>query len=133
MAGFGSGDLTPRMMVLGLVIQQQDTVAGVGRRLADQFASARFSRSSAHKNLPSLAEKGYVRLVARAPEGEASLDRYEATPKGVELLRSWLRGAGLPPAIRDALQCKMELVEREAARVQLQVGRTHHLVNHFRG
>ena len=36
-------------MVLGLVIQQGDTVAGVDRRLADQFASARFSRGSAHK------------------------------------------------------------------------------------
>lgn len=47
----GSGDLTPRMMVLGLVIQREDTVAGVARRLADQFASARFPRSSEHKNL----------------------------------------------------------------------------------
>lgn len=123
MAGFGSGDLTPRMMVLGLVIQQTDTVAGVGRRLADQFASARFPRSSAHNNIPSLAEKGYLRLVSRGPEGEASLDRYEATPEGVALLRSWLRRSGLPPAIRDALQCKMEFLERDDLEALLEVVR----------
>jgi DNA-binding PadR family transcriptional regulator len=101
------------MMVLGLVIRQQDTVAGVDRRLADQFASARFSRGSAHKNLPSLAEKGYVRLVENGPPQEPTLDRYEATPKGVELFRGWLRRTELPPAIRDALQCKLEFLERE--------------------
>jgi hypothetical protein len=56
------------MMVLGLVIQQGDTVSGVARRLADQFASARFSRSAAHQNLPSLASKGFVRLVEGSAE-----------------------------------------------------------------
>jgi DNA-binding PadR family transcriptional regulator len=121
MPTFSSGELTPRMMVLGLVIQQRDTVAGVDRRLADQFASARFSRGSAHKNLPSLAEKGYVRLVRKGPPDEPTLDCYEATPKGVELLRGWLRHTEMPPAIRDALQCKLEFLEREdlAALIQL--------------
>jgi len=117
----GSGDLTPRMMVLGLVIQREDTVAGVARRLADQFASARFPRSSAHKNLPTLANTGLVRLVEKGPRDESSLDRYEATPQGVELLRNWLRHTELPPAIRDVLQCKLEFLEREdlAALVQI--------------
>jgi DNA-binding PadR family transcriptional regulator len=119
MSTFSSGDLTPRMMVLGLVVQQPDSVAGVARRLADQFASARFPKTSAHNNLPSLAAKGYVRLVA--PGDKASLDRYEATAKGVELLREWLHRTELPPAIRDALQCKLEFLEREdlAALIQL--------------
>jgi DNA-binding PadR family transcriptional regulator len=118
---FISGDITPRMMVLGLVVQQDDTAAGLGRRLADQFASARFPRNSPHKNLPSLADKGLVRLVERGPEGKPSLDRYEATPEGVELFCSWLRSAELPPVIRDALQCKMEFLERDdvAALVQI--------------
>jgi DNA-binding PadR family transcriptional regulator len=119
MSALSSGDLTPRMMVLGLVVQQSDSVAGVARRLADQFASARFPKTSAHNNLPSLAEKGYVRLVQ---EGKRStLDRYEATPEGVALLHGWLRSTELPPAVRDVLQCKLELLEREdlAALVQI--------------
>jgi DNA-binding PadR family transcriptional regulator len=106
-----SGDATPRMMVLGLVIQQSDTAAGVARRLAEQFASARFPRSSAHKNLPNLAERGYLRLVERG--AEPSLDRYEATQEGVEHLRGWLRSSTLPPTIRDALQGKLEFLGLE--------------------
>jgi len=109
----GSGELTPRMMVLGLVIQQGDTVAGVDRRLADQFSSERFSRGSAHKNLPSLAKKGYVRLLKKGPPERPTLDRYEATPEGVELLRRWVRDPDLPPAVRDVLQCKLEFLEPE--------------------
>jgi DNA-binding PadR family transcriptional regulator len=119
MSTFSSGDLTPRMMVLGLVVQQPDSVAGVARRLADQFASARFPKTSAHNNLPSLAAKGYVRLLETGEK--SSLDRYEATAKGVGLFREWLCHTELPPAIRDALQCKLEFLEREdlAALIQL--------------
>jgi DNA-binding PadR family transcriptional regulator len=111
------------MMVLGLVVQQPDSVAGVARRLADQFASARFPKTSAHNNLPSLAEKGYVRVVK---EGKiSSLDRYEATPEGVDLLRGWLRRTELPPAIRDVLQCKLNLLEREDLAAFVQVVREY--------
>jgi DNA-binding PadR family transcriptional regulator len=112
-ATLGSGDLTPRMMVLGLVIQQEDTVAGVARRLADQFPAARFPRTSAYKNLPSLAGKGYVRLIEKGPPNEPTLDRYGATPAGVEVLHGWLRNTELPPGVRDVVQCKLEFVERE--------------------
>jgi DNA-binding PadR family transcriptional regulator len=109
------------MMILGLVIQQQDTVAGVARRLADQFAVAQFPKGSAYDNLPSLAKKGYVRLIARGPADEPTRDLYEATPAGVEHFRTWLRSIELPPIIRDALQCKLEFTEREdlAALVRL--------------
>ena len=109
----GSGELTPRMMVLGLVVQQGDSVAGVDRRLADQFPSERFSRGSAHKNLPSLARSGYVRLLKKGPPDRPTLDRYEATPEGIELLRRWVRDPDLPPAIRDVLQCKLEFLDPE--------------------
>jgi len=118
---FSSRDLTPRMMVLGLVIQQHDTVAGVDRRLADQFASARFTRGSAHKNLPSLAEKGYVRLIKKGPPEEPTLDCFEATDKGIELFRGWLRRTELPPAIRDTLQCKLEFLQREDLAMLIQI------------
>jgi DNA-binding PadR family transcriptional regulator len=100
-------------MVLGLVIQQQDTVAGVARRLADQFASARFPKTAAYGNLPRLAEKGYVRLIEKGPPDEPTRDRYEATPEGVEHFRKWLRSTELPPIVRDATQCKLEFLERE--------------------
>jgi DNA-binding PadR family transcriptional regulator len=109
----GSGEVTPRMMVLGLAIQQAGTVADVDRRLADQFPSERFSRGSAHKNLPSLAKKGYVRLLKKGPPGRPTLDWYEATPKGIEFFRRWVCDPDLPPAIRDVLQCKLEFLEPE--------------------
>jgi DNA-binding PadR family transcriptional regulator len=99
------------MMVLGLVVQQPDSVAGVARRLADQFASARFPKTSAHTNLPSLAAKGYVRMLE--PGKKPSLSRYEATPEGIAHLHQWLLSSVRPPMIRDAVQCKLELLERE--------------------
>lgn len=121
MPAFNVGDPTPQMMVLGLVIQRQDTVAGVARRLADQFSSARFPKTAAHGNLPRLAKKGLVRLVEKGPDGEETRDRYEATAEGVEFFRDWLRSTELPPIVRDALQCKLELLERDdlAALIEL--------------
>jgi DNA-binding PadR family transcriptional regulator len=109
----GAGDLSPKMMVLGLVIQQEDTVAGVARRLNDQFPFARFPRTAAYKNLPILATKGYVRLIENGPPNEPTLDRYGGTPEGAERLRGWLRNTDLPPGVRDVLQCKLEFVARE--------------------
>ncbi len=107
------------MMVLGLVIQQQDTVTGVARRLTEQFASARFPKTAAHGNLPRLARKGLVRLIEKEPGGEETC--YEATPEGIDFFRDWLRRTELPPIVRDALQCKLELLEREdlAALIEL--------------
>lgn len=108
-----TGDAAPQMLVLGLVVRESDTIAGVGRRLADQFQTADFPRGSAHGNLPSLAEKGYVRLAAPGPPGRSTLDRYEATPAGREHFLAWLRCAEVPVLVRDVLQCKLELVEPE--------------------
>lgn len=104
-------DTTPRMMVLGLVIQEADTVSGVGRRLADNFKSARWSKGSAKKNLPSLAKEGKVRLVEKG--AEPPLDRYEATPHGIDYFRGWLRRAQMPPEIRDAVHGKLEFLGPE--------------------
>jgi DNA-binding PadR family transcriptional regulator len=109
------------MMVLGLVIQQPDTVAGVALRLAEQFPAAHFPSNSAHTNLPSMKEKGYVRLIE---EGRtASLNRYEATRKGRERFRRWIRSVGLPPTMRNALQGKLEFVELEDLPALLQAVR----------
>ncbi len=113
MPGFRTGDTTPQMMVLGLVIQQQDTIYGVAGRLADQFPSAGFAKGSAHKNVRSLARKGYVRMVEQGPPDEPTRDRYAATPKGVAYFRTWLRRTKLPPVVRDAFHCKLEFLEHE--------------------
>jgi DNA-binding PadR family transcriptional regulator len=106
----GSGALSPKMMILGLVVQQDDTVAGVARRLNDQFPFARFARTAAYKNLPILAGRGYVRLVEKGPPNEPTLDRYEGTPEGAKLFNGWLLHPELPPGVRDVLQCKLEFV-----------------------
>ncbi|HEY3828240.1 MAG TPA: PadR family transcriptional regulator [Solirubrobacteraceae bacterium] len=110
MSSFNAGNPTPQMMVLGLVIQESDTVSGVARRLVDKFNVARFPGGSAYDNLPSLAKKGYVQLIAKGPPDEPTRDRYAATPKGIEHFRGWLQNTELPPIIRDALQCKLEFV-----------------------
>lgn len=101
------------MMVLGLVVQQPDTIAGVARRLIDEFEVARFPGGSAYDNMPSLASSGYLRLIAKGPPSEPTLDRYKATPAGVACFHDWMRDTELPPMIRDALQCKLKFVERE--------------------
>lgn len=101
------------MVALGLVIREPDTIAGVARRMTDQFESARFGSNAAHKSLPSLAEKGFLRLIAESRSGTRSLDFYEATPEGIGLFREWLRSTELPPAIRDPLQSKLEFLELE--------------------
>lgn len=105
-----SGELSASMAILGLVIQEADTAAGVGARLVDRFPHARWSRSVAHNDLPSLARQGLVHLVERG--AKPSLDRYEATPDGVEQFQGWLRSSTMgPPTLRDALSAKLAFSE----------------------
>jgi len=110
MSQLSAGDPTPTMVVLGLVIQRSDTIAGIARRFNDQFASARFSKATAYNRLPALAEQGYLQMVEEGPE--PTLNRYEATRKGVAYFRNWLRSTELPPIIRDVLQCKLGFLQR---------------------
>jgi len=102
--------ITPRMAVLGLVVQEPGTVADIGRRLAVRFGSAGFPRSSVHKNLPSLAKDGRVCLVE--PGATPKLDRYEASTQGVAEVREWLRRPSLP-AIPDVLDGLLAFAEPE--------------------
>lgn len=97
------------MLCLGLALQREDTVKGIDRRLTRLFSSARFTRGSAHKNLPSLAADGLVQLIEKG--AEPSLDRYAGTDKGEERFQAWLHQTELPPAVRDALHCKLEFYE----------------------
>ncbi len=113
MPALRTGDASPQMMVLGLIVQQPDTVAGVNRRLKAQFRIAGFAKGAAHNNLPSLADKGYVRLVTPGPPNKPTQDFYEATSSGREYFLDWLRSTDVVVLVRDILQCKLELVERD--------------------
>lgn len=110
--------ITPRIAVLSLLVQEPDTVAGVGRRLKDLFPAAQFPESSAHNNVRSLATAGYLRLVeeGRMP----TLNRYEATATGEEFSSRWLLSS-LPAMMRDPLQGKLAFVgcEQIAAFIEL--------------
>jgi DNA-binding PadR family transcriptional regulator len=100
------------MAILGLVVQQPDTVAGIGLRLPERFPRASFARSAAHNNLPSLARQGLVRVAKHG--AEPSLDRYEATPAGIDHFQAWLRASSAaPPALREALHAKLEFSEQD--------------------
>jgi DNA-binding PadR family transcriptional regulator len=102
-----AGDMTPQMMVLGIVAERSGTVSDVQRRLSDLFSSADFPKNSAHGNLPTLAEKGHVRLVEEGADGWAS-DFYEITKAGVEHLREWVRSSLPHPAMREPIHAKVE-------------------------
>jgi DNA-binding PadR family transcriptional regulator len=97
--------MTPQIMVLGIVAEAPGTVADVQRRLSDLFCSADFSPNSAHTSLPTLAEKGHVRLVDK---GAKKTDWYEVTKAGLEHLRDWVRTSPPHPAMREAIHGKVE-------------------------
>jgi DNA-binding PadR family transcriptional regulator len=106
------GDLTASMAILGLVVQKTDTVNGLGMRLVERFPHGQWSRSVAHNSLPSLEKQGLVRMVEHG--AERALDRYEATPEGIEEFRDWLRTSSAAPlALRDAVHAKLELAGEE--------------------
>jgi DNA-binding PadR family transcriptional regulator len=111
------GETSQKILCLGFVIQGEDTAQGVARRMKRRFSSERFTRGIAHKSLPSLAEDGYLELVAEG--AEQPLDRYRATPEGEHHFYDWLRQTELPPTVRDALQWNIaheRLMEEKRAR-----------------
>src|SRR5271168_3589696 len=103
-----SSELTPMGAVLALVVQHQrpDTVSNYQLRLSQLFPHANFARNAAHNDLVSLANKGFVRLVARGVRPPQ--DRYEATPAGVTWCRRWVRGSTKgPPVVRDTMRGRL--------------------------
>lgn len=105
-----SGELPAGMAVLGLLVQQPDTVAGVALRLEQEYPAARWPRNIVHNTLPSLLDR---RLVMMAKRGaERSLDRYEPTEVGEERFAEWMReSCAVLPSVRDAMRAKLRYVE----------------------
>lgn len=107
-----SGDVPASMAILGLLVQNSDTAAGVGVRLVETFPRANWSRTAVHKAMPVLVKQRLVRLVARG--SEPGLDRYEATVRGIARFRAWVRESStLPLPIRDAFQGRLSFAEQD--------------------
>jgi hypothetical protein len=105
------------MALLGLVIEQPNqTVSHYARVFNERFSRSRFATSTAHTSLPQMARGRSVRVrrTFAAPDSDGSMDRYEATERGVRLYRQWMlrlpRGA---PAIREAMYGRIELARLE--------------------
>jgi hypothetical protein len=115
MSRVNPAELPGSMAVLGIVIEQpDDTVSHVGQCLGERFSRARFARSTAHSALPRLARNGRVRRTHLAPGTDRSLDRYEATSKGVEAFRAWMfESPSARPALREAMYGRIELCRPE--------------------
>ncbi len=100
-------NLTATMAILGLIIQQPDTTRHVRDRLAREYPHGRWSRSIAHNNVKSLAERGLIRKIRDGQK--TSDDLYEATPEGIASFKAWLSHAAKEPApVRDAMQLWLE-------------------------
>lgn len=106
-----SGDLSASIALLGLLVRQPDTAAGLGVRLTEMFPRAHWSRGTVHNNMPSLVKQRLVRLVARGHE--PALDRYEATAEGIIRFREWLRQSKITPRLRDAFQGRLPFMEQD--------------------
>jgi DNA-binding PadR family transcriptional regulator len=111
MASPRPGDFPASIAVLGLLIEQPDTIAGVALRLEEAHPDARWARSIVYNSVSTHLEKSFVRVVRAHPR--RSLDRYEVTPDGIEHFRESLRESSTLPAMRDELRAKLRYVETE--------------------
>jgi len=96
--------------VLGLVIEHPDHGFSLERRLQERFAAARFAYSTAYSALRRLQKDGLVRVV-QAEDAAGEEVTYEATQKGVEHFREWVRGPSGAPVAREELHAKIALCE----------------------
>jgi hypothetical protein len=104
-------NITPRIAVLGLLVQQPDTISGVSRRLREQFPTAYFPESSAYNNVKSLTQAGFLRLADRS--SGLPPRSYVATTAGNKFSQKWVLSSSLPPVMRDPLQGKLAFVDRD--------------------
>jgi DNA-binding PadR family transcriptional regulator len=109
MARARKGDLSGRAAVLGLLIKQSDTINGLKPRLERKFPGA-WGPTTVYSAVDHLAKDGHVRIVTEGVE--RSLDRYEATPEGVDWFRRWVSEFSVP-VLRDAVRAKLEYVSDE--------------------
>jgi DNA-binding PadR family transcriptional regulator len=102
-SGLSAGDA-----LLGLLIEQPDHGYSLARRLRERFGAAQFVHSSTYSALDRLEKKGMIRVVD-ASSSDKNETVYEATPKGAEHFRQWLRASDGAPVLRDELHAKIAL------------------------
>ena len=109
-----TGELPASLAILGLLIRQSDTAAGVRLRFDEEHRYGHWPRNIVHSSIASLTEAGHI---CRSSVGSSpSLDLYATTPNGVEHFRKWLHAASPKlPAMRDALRAKMLYIDDEVA------------------
>jgi DNA-binding PadR family transcriptional regulator len=105
--------------VLGLLIEQPANSYQLERRLETRFGSAAFAHGTAYQAVKRLAGQGLIRpLTADAPlplsppsipssQATVHATAYEATPRGVEHFRRWLRASTSRPPVREELLAKI--------------------------
>jgi DNA-binding PadR family transcriptional regulator len=100
------------MAILGLLVRNSDTIAGIRERLTAHFPHTGWSESVVYSDLPGLVKQGLVRQVE---EGEKrGQDGYEATVGGATHFRQWLRERSeAVPALHDATRARLELCDEE--------------------
>lgn len=103
--GLSAGDA-----VLGLLIEMPDHGFKLERRLEERFGSARFAYSTAYSALRRLQKDGLIRAAPGRPPSAGEVV-YEATPKGVEHFREWVRAPTSGPVLREELHARIALCE----------------------
>jgi DNA-binding PadR family transcriptional regulator len=95
------GDLSALMAILSLLVGGPESRSGIRSRLRREFPSGNWSRSIVDSSLPSLLEKGSVVLVGSGEEPSEEI--YEASARGVDEFREWMRGSARAPLpLRDS-------------------------------
>ena len=94
--------------MLGLVIERPDHGFSLERRLEEHFGSARFAYSTAYNALRRMEKEGLVRALGGDLGREVV---YEATQKGVDHFRHWVRSPSSAPVLREELHARIALCE----------------------
>jgi hypothetical protein len=101
------GDLSALMAILSLLVGGPDSRSGIRGRLRREFPYGNWSRSIVDTSLPSLLAQELIVLVQSGEE--RSEDLYEASGRGVEEFRRWMRESGRAPLpLRDSFQVWIE-------------------------
>jgi len=100
--------LTASLATLAVFARSSNTLAGAQTELSE-WPGARWPRNTAHKHVPALVRKHWLRRIAIG--NVTSLDWYEITAEGDEHRLGWLRSHAMGPAAveRDTALGKIEL------------------------
>jgi len=106
-----AGDMTAKMMVLGVMASGPGSAAELQKRLEDLWPAAGFESNAAYNSLPVLAEAGYAHVVE---EGMRQVDnRYEITEAGWAHIRGWAADWPPDPVLREPIHAKARLAKLE--------------------